>query len=157
MTFAAPAAQGTNLAERPPVASWAARDGYSLVLMLGETERRERFAYALQQALKRQGVSERALAKALGVDPRRIASFRTGKVLPDLYETMAIARELKVKEELFRDPPPVPAPPAYPIEDYLLGAVDRGAERGQSDEPPPAGDEPGPSGRTRRPRPRGPS
>lgn len=100
--------------------------------MIGERERRDRFGYALQRALQARGMSERQLAVQLEVDPRRVASWRTGKNLPDLYETQALVEILRVSEDLFRNPPEVPKPPEYPIERYLLDAADEGAERGLS-------------------------
>jgi transcriptional regulator with XRE-family HTH domain len=101
--------------------------------MIGEAERRHRFAYALQEAMAVQNMSGRRLAQALNVDPRKIARWLKEKDLPDLFEAQALAGALGVKEELFRnppDPPPPPPKPYYPIEDYLLGAVDRGVRRG---------------------------
>lgn len=153
VNFAAPSARATSPVVARQIGAWASRDSPSLVLMLGETERRIRFGFALQQALDRQGLSERELAKRLGVDARKVASWRKGKTLPDLYMTIALARELRVKESLFRDPPAVPPRPHYPIEDYLLGAVDAGTERGLTDGLPPDEDGPAPGGRPRRRRP----
>lgn len=110
--------------------AWAYGRAASLVLMLGEKERRDRFAYALQQALRVQNMSERELAKRMGIDPRVIAKWRSGKGLPDYYQMLALAETLGVKEDLFRNPPVVPEPPPYPIEDYLLRAADSGAAEG---------------------------
>lgn len=123
--------------------AWSSLPQASLMLMVGEKERRDRFGYALQQALTARGISERQLAQRLEVDPRQVARWRTGKGLPDLYQTQALVAVLRVSEELFRNPPPVPVPPAYPIEDYLVEAVERGAAQGLSDEPlaPQDGDE----------------
>jgi transcriptional regulator with XRE-family HTH domain len=113
--------------------AWARLPATSLMLVLGEAEQRERFAYALQQALAARSMSERQLAMQLEVDPRRIASWRKAKSLPTYYETLALAKILSVSEELFRNPPPVPEPAYYPIQDYLTGAVDRGLAQGLSD------------------------
>jgi transcriptional regulator with XRE-family HTH domain len=132
-------------------ASWSPTRATSLALMLGETERRERFAYALQRALTARGMSERQVARAIEVDPRTVAKWRSGRSLPDLYQTLALAATLRVSEELFRDPPAVPPEPHYPIADYLLGAVDEGARRGLSAEAQSDEDGDGPD---ERPRPR---
>lgn len=121
--------------------AWAYAGVPSLVLMLGEQERRDRFGYALAQALVARAMSERQLAQRLGIDPRQVAKWRNGKGLPDLYITRAIERELRLRPTLFEDPPEVPKPPRYPIEDYLLGAVDEGTRRGLAD--PLPGDEDG--------------
>lgn len=91
------------------------------MLMVGEAERRRRFGYALQEALKARGMSERQLSIRLAIDARKIAKWRTGGALPDLYQTQALVEALQVSEELFRNPPEVPEPPAYPIERYLIG------------------------------------
>lgn len=98
--------------------------------MLGEKERRDRFAYALQQALGVRKMSERELAKRMNLDPRVIAKWRSGKGLPDYYQMLALAETLGVREDLFRNPQPVPEPPPYPIADYLLEAGDSGAVEG---------------------------
>jgi transcriptional regulator with XRE-family HTH domain len=100
------------------------------MLMIGEAERRIRFGYALQKALEARQMSERQLAQRLGVDSRRVAAWRQGKRLPDIYETQAIVAHLRVSEDLFRNPPEVPEPPPYPIERYLIDAVDDGVEQG---------------------------
>jgi len=115
------------------IASWSGPSSPSLVLMLGEAERRSRFGYALQMALEARNMSERQLAKHVGVDPRRVAGWRRGQKLPDLYEVQAIVETLRVSEDLFRNPPPVPKPPPYPIERYLLEAAAEGVSRGLSD------------------------
>ena len=94
--------------------------------MVGEVEQRERFAYALQQAMDARKMSARRLGQDLGVDPRTIARWLGKKDLPNLYQAEALVRILRVREDLFRDPPPVPAPPAYPIADYLLGPESSG-------------------------------
>jgi len=100
--------------------AWSGLPWSSLILMVGEAERRDRFSYALQQALIARRMSERQLAKQVGVDPRKVARWRSGRGLPDLYETQALVVALRVSEELFRNPPPVPEPPVYPIERYML-------------------------------------
>lgn len=100
--------------------AWSRLPSTSLVRMIGESERRERFGYALQRALEAREMSERQLALAMGIDPRKVARWRRGKDLPDLYETQAIVEHLRVSEDLFRNPPEIPKPPAYPIDQYLL-------------------------------------
>jgi transcriptional regulator with XRE-family HTH domain len=109
--------------------------------MLGEAERRSRFGYALQRALQYRHISERQLAKQLEIDARKVAQWRTGKSLPDLYQTQALAAALRVSEDLFRNPPPVPPEPAYPIEDYLDESVDAAVDAALAEQPdvdPPA-------------------
>lgn len=120
--------------------------GSSLVLMIGETERRERFGYALQEALAARDKSERQLAAHLKVDARQVAKWRSGRGLPDIYQTRMIEAFLRISERLFAEPPPVPKPPHYPIEDYLLDAVDEGARRGLRDPDPDDEDDDAPTG-----------
>jgi transcriptional regulator with XRE-family HTH domain len=103
--------------------------------MVGEREQRRRFAFALQKAMHERKMSGRALAKELAVDPRKITGWLKERGLPNLYESQALAAALKVDEDLFRDPPEVPPPPPepyYPLERYLLDAVNRGVARGRA-------------------------
>lgn len=87
---------------------------------------RDRFARALQEAMAVRKVSGRELARRLEMDPRRISGWLKGRNLPDLYEAPLLASELRVDEDLFRNPPEVPPPPPkpyYPIDRYLLPPV----------------------------------
>ena len=128
-------AHGAETRRPRQLVAWSYLPSPSLMLMVGEAERRDRFGYALQQALIARRMSERQLAQRLEVDPRKVARWRAGKGLPDLYETQALVSVLRVSEELFRNPPPVPRPAAYPIERYLVDAVGQGAAEGLLDEP----------------------
>lgn len=130
--------------------AWARRGPISLMLMIGEAAQRSRFAYALQKAMDARDASGRGLAKEMGIDARKIAGWLSGKRLPNLYESQALAAALGVDEDLFRNPPEVPVPPPYPLEQYLLGAADQGGSQGQSR---PLPDDEGPTGRgpSRRP------
>jgi transcriptional regulator with XRE-family HTH domain len=113
--------------------AWSRRALYSLSLMEGEKQQRDRFAYALRKALDARDMSERQLAILMGIDARKIAGWRKGRTLPNVFEFQALAEKLAVKEELFKNPPdvpPQPPEPYYPIEHYLLEAVDRGAADG---------------------------
>lgn len=123
--------------------------------MIGEAERRRRFSYALQQAMRERNRSARDLARELEIDPRRVGNWLKAKRLPDLYEARALADTLGVSEELFRNPPEVPEPPPYPLEQYLLDAVGEAVERGlRGGGPEPQGlSEPGSP--PHRPRPKG--
>src|SRR6266566_4880144 len=76
--------------------AWSGLRARSLMLMVGEAERRLRFGYALQEVLKARRLSERQLGKRLGIDARRIARWRMGKDLPDLYETQALVETLHI-------------------------------------------------------------
>lgn len=139
--------RATESGRRPIRAAWASRSTPSLMLVLGEAERQRRFSFALRKAIERRGYSIRRLAKLMGIDPRQITRWVDERGLPDLYQAQSLAHHLRVKESLFRNPPEVPPPPPepyYPLEEYLLGAVDEGVEQGLSDEDPAdeAGDEP---------------
>jgi transcriptional regulator with XRE-family HTH domain len=103
--------------------------------MLGEVERRARFGYALQRALEYRKISDRQLAKQLEVDARKVAQWRAGKSLPDLYQTQSLATALRVSEELFRNPPPVPPQPDYPIEEFLIESVDAAVDAALAEQP----------------------
>lgn len=110
--------------------AWSRADTFSLPAMSGEEGRRRRFGYALQMALQARGMSQRQLAKVLDIDARRVAAFVKGKALPDYYEFRGILETLRVSEALFVDLPEIPPEPYYPIERYLLEAVESGAEEG---------------------------
>lgn len=128
--------------------AWSRDFALTLAGMEGEADRRVRFGYALQRALAARDMSERQLAARLGIDPRRVAAWRKGKRLPDYYEGLALIEILRLKEELLRDPPPIPPEPHYPIDRYLREAVDSGFQEGlrRSREPK------APGGRGRPPR-----
>lgn len=117
---------GTEPRGGPELVAYTSLWGRSLVYVMGEAEQRARFARALQEAMDAQEprpMSARALALRLGIDPRRVAGWLKGKALPTVYESMALAAALDVDEDIFRNPPEVPAPPPkpyYPIEKYLL-------------------------------------
>jgi transcriptional regulator with XRE-family HTH domain len=138
--------------------AWASLPTASLVLMIGEVEQRERFAYALQRALRARGMSERELAKQMEIDPRRVARWRAAKDVPNLFEAARLAQKLGVSEELFRSPPPVPDPPPepyYPIERYLTDAIAEGGARGLRDEGPSGQADDEPDEQRQPPHPRG--
>lgn len=125
MTHAHVPPHATNRVAVPELVVWTSLWGRNLPYVMGEAEQKRRFSYALRRAMLERNVSARALAKTLGIDPRRITSWQNAKGLPNLYESQALAVALKVDESLFRDPPEVPPPPPepyYPIEKYLQTA-----------------------------------
>lgn len=125
---------GADTGGRPRLVAYTSLWATSVARDMGEAEQRERFGYALTRAMERRGASDRGLGKALGIDNRQIAALRQGKRLPTIYESPRLAHELGVDEELFRNPPEVPKPPPYPLDDYLLenspDAVRSGGEEG---------------------------
>ena len=107
----------------PSLVAWTSLWGRSLPYVMGEAEQKDRFSYGLRRAMRERGVSARQLGITLKVDPRKVAGWLRGKTLPNLFESQALAAALRVDEDLFRNPPEVPAPPPepyYPIERYLL-------------------------------------
>lgn len=107
---------------------------HTLAPMLGEQEQRERFSYALREAMAYRKASARALAKDVGVDARILAKWQRGESLPNLYQSQRLAAALRVSEDLFRNPEPVPPPPPkpyYPLDRYLLEAGERGEATGR--------------------------
>lgn len=136
MTHAAITPRRTERRETPNRAALRLMPSPSLGHVLGEAERKLRFSYALREALRERKVSQRGIASRLGVDQRRVAAWVAGQKIPDYYEMLELVAILGVRESLFRDPPPVPEPPAYPLADYLLGAVDAGGEQGLEDQGP---------------------
>ncbi|MGH2512348.1 MAG: hypothetical protein ACRDGQ_06650 [Candidatus Limnocylindrales bacterium] len=119
--------------------AWSSVRRFSLVRMIGEAERRDRFGYALRRAMAAKAITGRGLARKMQLDPRKIEGWRAGKNLPNLYQTQELVAILGVKEELFRNPPAVPPEPYYPIQDYLLGATDEatGSAPSDPDQDPP--------------------
>jgi transcriptional regulator with XRE-family HTH domain len=118
---------------RPELVVWTSLWSARLPDMTGEQEQRDNFAYALREAMDYREVSARALAQRLGLDPRRIAAWREGRALPDIFESQRLAAALGVSEELFRRPPAAPPPPPkpyYPLDRYLVEAADSGAAEG---------------------------
>lgn len=135
--------------------AWTSLWASTLPGMLGEEEQRRRFSYALRKSMDARNVSARALGEALGVDARRVAAWREGRALPNLYESQGLATVLRVNEELFRNPPEAPPDPPYPLADYLLEAADSGAaeahRRASTGRPVPGpGTHPGTPGRPAR-------
>lgn len=125
--------RATDRSPAPELVVWTSLWGRSLGYVLGDNEQRARFSRALQEAMAMRKMSARALAKAVNVDPRRIARFVAEKDLPNIYESQALAAALRVDEDLFRNPPEVPPPPPkpyYPIERYLLEAKRSGQVEG---------------------------
>lgn len=122
---------------------WTSLWGSTLPGVMGEQEQRHRFSYALRMALEYRKASQRQLAIALDIDPRKVAKWVAGEGLPNLYESQALAGVLQVDEDLFRNPPePPPPPPPYPLERYLLETGDSGAaeayRRASTPQVPPA-------------------
>lgn len=135
------------MSDRPQLVVWTSLWSPTLVAMTGEQEQRDRFSYALRQAMAanpekgRPNVSNRQLSTAIGVDARTIAKWRKGLALPNLFESQRLAMALKVDETLFREPPEVPVPPPYPLERYLLEAGESGKVEGRrraTNDPPDA-------------------
>jgi len=115
------------------MAVWNSLWPLSLSRVVGESEQRNRFAYALREAMAARRMSGRQLSMKLEVDPRKVARWLDGAALPNLYEAAAIAAALRIDERLFREPPevpPTPPKPYYPIEQYLLEAVESGVQEG---------------------------
>ena len=111
------------MASAPELVVWTSLWPCTLRGMADDIELRRRFGYALRRAIDHRGMSQRELARRLGVDPRRIAAMLDGRVLPNLFEAADLAAALGVSDELFRDPPevpPEPPQPYYPLERYLL-------------------------------------
>lgn len=139
--------------DAPNHGAWTPARRFSLMRMVGESERRHRFGYALGRAMNAQGMSGRELGRRMHLDPRKIEAWRAGKNLPNLYQTQELVAILGVKEELFRNPPEVPPEPFYPIADYLLGAGDQatGSDSPESGPEPPTPIRRGPKPPPRRP------
>lgn len=85
--------------------------------MVDDVARKDRFAYALVQAMEARQLSADDLARSIGRERRTIQRWRSGDSVPSVLELGPLARALGVDPNLFIEPPPIPE---YPIHGYLL-------------------------------------
>lgn len=76
-----------------------------------------RFSFAIQAAMVKRNVSPTSLAHMIGRDPSTVRRWAYGETTPNISALKELADALRVKPELFYDPP---ALPDYPIDEYLL-------------------------------------
>lgn len=94
--------------ERPEPSLWPVVD---------DAEQRERFAYALREAMRVAKLTPPKLAERLDVAPKTVNRWVNAETLPNIMMVLPLARALGVKPELVYDPPDRPD---YPISEYLV-------------------------------------
>lgn len=76
-----------------------------------------RLGYAVRAAMIARHMSASELARAVRRDPSTVTRWMNGETVPNVLILKQLADALRVKPELFYDPPPLPD---YPIDEYLL-------------------------------------
>lgn len=95
--------------------------------MDSEAEMRRRFAYALNSAMARKGWKAPDLAKAVKRDASTVTRWVNGETVPNLLMVKSLADALGVRPDFLFDPPPVPD---YPLDAYLVDALDEAVASG---------------------------
>jgi len=109
----------------------------SLWAVVDDAEQRERFAYALREAMRVTGLTPPKLADRLEVAAKTVNRWVNAETLPNIMMVVPLARALGVKPELVYDPP---ERPDYPISEYLVratgeAAIAEGIERSRRPRP----------------------
>lgn len=100
----------------------------SLWAVEDDAEQRERFAYALREAMRAAKLTPPKLAARLDVAPKTVNRWLNGQALPNVMMVRPLADALDVRPELIYDPPDRPD---YPLSEYLLRrAGEAGVEEG---------------------------
>lgn len=110
----------------------------SLWPVVDDGEQRERFAYALREAMRVARLTPPKLAERLDVAPKTVNRWVNAETLPNIMMIVPLAKALGVRPELVYDPP---ERPEYPISEYLVRvAADQGVAEGiqRSRRPRPA-------------------
>lgn len=105
----------------------------TLRIVLSDVERRERLAFAISEAMRRNGQTPPKVAKLVGKSAETVRRWRDGETTPDILDVAPLAEALGVRVDYLVTPPPVPD---YPIEEYLVrgaaeDAVTEGIDRAQ--------------------------
>lgn len=102
----------------------------SLWPVVDDAEQRERFAYALREAMRAARLTPPKLADKLEVAPKTVNRWVNAETLPNVMMVVPLSKALGVKPELVYDPP---ERPAYPISEYLVRvAAEQGIAEGVS-------------------------
>lgn len=105
--------------------------------MVDDAEQRERFAYALREAMREAGLTPPKLAAKIDVAPKTVNRWVNGQSMPNVMMVKPLAAALGVRPELVYDPP---ERPDYPLSEYLLqtelgSAVEEGLRRARRPRP----------------------
>jgi len=107
--------------------------------MVDDVDRRERFAYALREALRIRKMSQGQLAERIGRAEGTVRRWAAGQTLPSVLEIAPLADALGVEYRYFVKPP---EPQPYPVREFLREVTASAEEAGQgrsdhSDQAPP--------------------
>lgn len=105
--------------------------------VVDDAEQRERFAYALREAMRAVGLTPPKLAAKIDVAAKTVNRWVNGDSLPNVMMVKPLAEALGVRPELVYDPP---ERPDYPLSEYLLAtelhsAVAEGLKRARRPRP----------------------
>jgi ribosome-binding protein aMBF1 (putative translation factor) len=104
-------------------------------------DRRERLAFAIATAMRRQGLTPPKLAAKLGKSKETVRRWRDGDAVPSMLEVAPLAEALGVNPIYLINPPEVPE---YPLDEYLVReTVDHAVEEAAAEDrqrPPRAGE-----------------
>jgi transcriptional regulator with XRE-family HTH domain len=99
----------------------------SLRVVISDTERKSRLAYAIRHARERRGMTPPQLAEAVGRGRGTVNDWEAGKSAPSLLDLGPLCAALKVDPRLFAD---LPEEPASPVDDYLIQVASEGVQEG---------------------------
>lgn len=99
--------------------------------VVDDAEQRERFAYALREAMREARLTPPKLAARLDVAAKTVNRWVNAETLPNVMMVKPLAEALGVRPELVYDPP---ERPEYPLSEYLIQtelqtAVEEGLRR----------------------------
>ena len=94
----------------------------------GVREQKRRIGRALREALAHRDMTALELARQLDRSPNTVSRWLNGRSAPSLAELQGIVRVLRVRPDLFVEPPEVPT---YPIEEFVTDDVEFTQERKQ--------------------------
>lgn len=106
-----------------------------------DAEQRERFAYALREAMREARLTPPKLAAKLDVAAKTVNRWVNAETLPNVMMVRPLSEALGVRPELIYDPP---ERPTYPLSEYLVRAeletaVEEGLRRARRQRPAPEG------------------
>lgn len=99
----------------------------SLRVVISDTERKARLAYAIRRAREQRGMTPPQLAAAVGRGRGTINDWEAGKSAPSLLDLGPLCVALGVDPRLFAD---LPEEPPSPVDEYLVQTARQGVEEG---------------------------
>lgn len=99
----------------------------SLRVVISDTDRKARLAYAIRRARERRGLTPPQLAQAVGRGRGTVNDWESGKSSPSLLDLGPLCVALGVDPRLFAD---LPEEPPSPVDEYLVDVARQGVEEG---------------------------